>query len=173
MSFVSGLTPRTRLGVGMYTARLEIGVSVFFFISGFLLYRPFVVAHLAGAPKPRTGAFWLAAAAADRPRLLAGPVHHHVVLHVGPGIGPGGWMAYPRHYLFLQIYIPSQDLKGISAAWSLCVEMTFYLFIPLYAALVGWRRSVRTEPRPSAANSRRGDLGGDQFRLAFHRLPYQ
>ena len=59
VGFVSGLTPKNPSGVGMYTARLEIGVSVFFLISGFLLYRPFVVAHLAGAPKPRTGAFWL------------------------------------------------------------------------------------------------------------------
>jgi peptidoglycan/LPS O-acetylase OafA/YrhL len=59
VSFVSGLTPRNPHAVGMYTARLEIGVSVFFLISGFLLYRPFVVAHLARAPRPRTGAFWL------------------------------------------------------------------------------------------------------------------
>jgi peptidoglycan/LPS O-acetylase OafA/YrhL len=145
VSFVSGLTPRNPHAVGMYTARLEIGVSVFFLISGFLLYRPFVVAHLARAPRPRTGAFWL------RRLLRIVPAYWLVlfvatsVLKVGPGIGPGGWVAYLSHYLFGQIYLSSQDLNGISAAWSLCVEMTFYLFIPLYAALIGWRRSVRTE----------------------------
>jgi len=145
VGFVSGLTPRNPDGVGMYTARLEIGVSVFFLISGFLLYRPFVVAHLAGAPRPRTGAFWLR-------RLLRIIPAYWLVLFIttsifrtGPGIGPGGWKAYASHYLFLQIYFPSQDLKGISAAWSLCVEMTFYLFIPLYAALLGRRRSRRTD----------------------------
>ncbi len=58
-SFVSGLTPRNPHGIGQYTSRLEIGVAVFFLISGFLLYRPFAVAHLAAAPKPRTGAFWI------------------------------------------------------------------------------------------------------------------
>jgi peptidoglycan/LPS O-acetylase OafA/YrhL len=120
-------------------------VAVFFLISGFLLYRPFVVAHLAQAPRPRTGAFWL------RRLLRIVPAYWLVlfvatsILKVGPGIGPGGWVAYLSHYLFGQIYLSSEDLKGISAAWSLCVEMTFYLFIPLYAALIGWRRSVRTE----------------------------
>ena len=145
VAFVSGLTPRNPNGVGMYTARLEIGVSVFFLISGFLLYRPFVVAHLAGAPRPRTGAFWL------RRLLRIVPAYWLVlfittsVFRTGPPIGPGGWKAYASHYLFLQIYFPSQDLKGITAAWSLCVEMTFYLFIPLYAALMGRRRSRRTD----------------------------
>ena len=145
VSFVTGLTPRNPHSVGMYTARLEIGVAVFFLISGFLLYRPFVVAHLAQAPRPRTGAFWL------RRLLRIVPAYWLVlfvatsILKVGPGIGPGGWVAYLSHYLFGQIYLSSEDLKGISAAWSLCVEMTFYLFIPLYAALIGWRRSVRTE----------------------------
>jgi len=145
VAFVSGLTPKNPSGVGMYTARLEIGVSVFFLISGFLLYRPFVVAHLAGAPKPRTGAFWL------RRLLRIVPAYWLVlfvttsIFHTGPGIGPGGWKAYASHYLFLQIYFPSQDLKGISAAWSLCVEMTFYLFIPLYAALLGRGRSRRSD----------------------------
>ncbi len=145
VSFVSGLTPRNPHAVGMYTARLEIGVSVFFLISGFLLYRPFVVAHLAGAPRPATGAFWL------RRILRIVPAYWLVlfvttsILHVGPGIGPGGWVAYTSHYLFGQIYLPTQDLKGISAAWSLCVEITFYIFIPFYAALIGWGRARRTE----------------------------
>jgi len=145
VAFVSGLTPRARTGVGMYTARLEIGVSVFFLISGFLLYRPFVVAHLAGVRKPRTGAFWLRRLLRIVPAYWLALFITTSVLHAGPGIGPGGWKAYASHYLFLQIYFPSQDLRGITAAWSLCVEMTFYLFIPLYAALLGRRRSRRTD----------------------------
>jgi len=145
VAFVSGLTPRAQTGVGMYTARLEIGVSVFFLISGFLLYRPFVVAHLAGARKPRTGAFWLRRLLRIVPAYWLALFITTSVLHAGPGIGPGGWKAYATHYLFLQIYLPSQDLRGITAAWSLCVEMTFYLFIPLYAAVLGRRRSRRSD----------------------------
>jgi len=55
-SFTSGFTIRSPLGV--YTSRLEIGVSVFFVISGFLLYRPFAAAHLDGHPAPGARVFW-------------------------------------------------------------------------------------------------------------------
>src|SRR5919198_5319841 len=35
-----------------YFSRLDIGVTVFFLISGFLLYRPFVAARRHRAPRP-------------------------------------------------------------------------------------------------------------------------
>jgi peptidoglycan/LPS O-acetylase OafA/YrhL len=54
-------------------------------------------------------------------------------------IGPG-WQAAAADYGFAQIYFPSHALSGISQAWSLCTEMSFYLFLPLYAALLGFRR---------------------------------
>ena len=40
-------------------ARLgHFGVAIFFVISGFLLYRPFVLAHLQDRPPPSLGRFW-------------------------------------------------------------------------------------------------------------------
>lgn len=141
-SFSTGLTTSTP-SVGIYTARLDIGVAVFFLISGFLLYRPFVVAHLAGASRPRTGAFWVR-------RLLRIVPAYWVALFVtanlmhAESMGPGGWRGYVVHYLFLQIYFRNQLLTGIGQAWSLCVEMTFYLFLPLYAMVVGRARAGRT-----------------------------
>ena len=143
VAFASGFDGR-HPGLGIYASRLEIGVSVFFLISGFLLYRPFVVAHLAGSPPPRAGAFWVR-------RLLRILPAYWLVLFIATsvwsiprGIGPHGWQAYAIHYLFLQIYFPDQVFFGISAAWSLCVEMTFYLFIPLYAVVVRAGRAART-----------------------------
>jgi peptidoglycan/LPS O-acetylase OafA/YrhL len=38
--------------LGAITARLNVGVTIFFVISGFLLYRPFVAARLEGRPAP-------------------------------------------------------------------------------------------------------------------------
>ena len=142
VAFVSGLTLRNS-SVGIYTARLEIGVSVFFLISGFLLYRPFAVAHLAGEQRPRTGAFWIR-------RLLRIVPGYWVALFVSTSIlhasliGPGGWHAYLSHYLFGQIYFPSQVVAGISQAWTLCIEMSFYLLLPLYAVVIAWHREGQT-----------------------------
>lgn len=139
-AFVSGLTFRNH-AVGIYTARLEIGVAVFFLISGFLLYRPFTVAHLAAGPRPRTGAFWIRRLLRIVPAYWVALFLTTTILHATP-IGPGGLKAYLSHYLFAQIYFPGQVIaaSGISQAWTLCVEMSFYLLLPLYAAGIGRRR---------------------------------
>ena len=50
-------------------------------------------------------------------------------------LGPG-WQGVVTHYLFLQIYFPTQVFFGITQAWSLCTEMSFYLVLPLYAWVV-------------------------------------
>jgi peptidoglycan/LPS O-acetylase OafA/YrhL len=53
-----------------------------------------------------------------------------------PGIFSGkGTLAY---FGFLQIYSPDTAGGGINVAWTLCVELTFYAFLPLWAA--GLRR---------------------------------
>jgi peptidoglycan/LPS O-acetylase OafA/YrhL len=52
------------------------------------------------------------------------------------------------YYGFLQIYFRNYALGGISQAWSLCTEVTFYLFLPLWAAFLAWvRRARRLDPR--------------------------
>ena len=48
----SGLTFRSDL-VGHLVARMDIGVSIFFVLSGFLLYRPFVTAQFEVGPLQR------------------------------------------------------------------------------------------------------------------------
>src|SRR5215212_6043566 len=40
-----------------YLVRMDVGVSVFFLISGFLLYRPFVRARLGGEGTPHVGGY--------------------------------------------------------------------------------------------------------------------
>ncbi|MGH9046218.1 MAG: acyltransferase family protein [Acidimicrobiales bacterium] len=144
VGFVSGLTLRNA-SVGIYTSRLEIGVAVFFLISGFLLYRPFVVAHLGAERHPNTGAFWMRRLLRIVPAYWVALFVTTTILHANPyGMGPGGWHAYALHYLFAQIYVPAQAFGGITQAWTLCVEMSFYLVLPLYAMYVGRRSAGRT-----------------------------
>ncbi|HZQ58078.1 MAG TPA: acyltransferase family protein [Acidimicrobiales bacterium] len=147
-SFPTGFTTRQHFW-GAYTARGEIGVAVFFLISGFLLYRPFVAAHLEGRPGPAippylkrrilriVPAYWVALfIAAYVLHTVSPPIHslRSIVIYFG----------------FLQIYFSNYVLHGISAAWTLCVEMSFYLFLPLYGAVLAaftrrGRDRVRTE----------------------------
>ena len=53
---LGGLTPD---GAGRWFAHLNVGVPLFFAISGFLLYRPFVAARLDGRPPPGLRAYWV------------------------------------------------------------------------------------------------------------------
>ncbi|HUI03421.1 MAG TPA: acyltransferase [Acidimicrobiales bacterium] len=127
----SGFTLHSPLGV--YTSRLDIGVSVFFLISGFLLYRPFAASHLSGREAPSAGRFYLRRLLRIIPAYWLALTLLTYVLHV---VTLSGWQGAVSHYGFAQIYIPTQIFTGIGPSWSLCTEMSFYLFVPLYAAVV-------------------------------------
>ena len=142
-SFVSGITPRHRSSIGAYTSRLEIGVAVFFLISGFLLYRPFAVANIAGTPSPNPRTVWVRRLLRIIPAYWLALFVLTTVFQAGDGMGPGGWWAYVCHYALLQIYFPVQFTHGIPAAWTLCIEMSFYLFIPLYGLAMHRLRKTR------------------------------
>jgi peptidoglycan/LPS O-acetylase OafA/YrhL len=136
-TFVSGFTGRS--GIGNYTSRLEIGVSVFFVISGFLLYRPFAVAHFADKASPSIPAFWVRRLKRIVPAYWIAFLVITYVLHGDTPIRHG-WGSLAVYLGFAQIYSPEHVLTGITAAWSLCTEMSFYLALPLWAAFVGRRR---------------------------------
>ena len=140
-AWVSGFTRRSSLGA--YTSRLEIGVSVFFLISGFLLNLPPAVSHLTERPSVNVRKFW------ERRLLRIVPAYWLAltvltyVFHIIE-LGPG-WQGVAIHYLFLQIYFPTAPFLGITQAWSLCTEMSFYLVSPCmrhWWVFVGDRRSV-------------------------------
>jgi peptidoglycan/LPS O-acetylase OafA/YrhL len=142
-SFASGLTLRS--SVGIYTARFEIGVSVFFLISGFLLYRPFAASHIAGGAAPAVGKFWVRRFLRIIPAYWLAFLVTNYVMHIDRKVHPG-WHSLLIYLGLLQVYFPSHALTGITQAWSLCTEVSFYLFLPLYAVLVArGRRSDRNQ----------------------------
>ena len=146
------------------TAVMDSGVAVFFVLSGFLIYRPFVAAQVEGRPAQRTASFWWR-------RILRIVPAYWVALSFFWALGAfelgSDWW---RYYLFLQIYSPTTVLGGVVQAWSLCTEMTFYLVIPLWAmALAALVKRGRT-PGQTAALHLAGCallwLGGTASRVA-------
>ena len=140
---VTAFNAENRLGV--LTARLDVGVTIFFLLSGFLLYRPFVSARERGTPPVRWRVFY-------RRRLLRIVPAYWValiVLSIWPGL-PGFSEHTWRFFTFTQIYWIESATQGIGPAWSLCIEMSFYLVLPLLAAgiarlVAGRQRTVRLE----------------------------
>jgi len=116
------------------------GPLLFFAISGFLLYRPWVAARVAGNPPPRTGRYLRRRAL----RILPAYWFALTALAIWPGITGVFTEDWWRYYFFLQLYDPDTLVKGIPVAWTLCVEVTFYLALPLWA-LAMRRLSVRAE----------------------------
>ena len=53
----AGVSGNPNSALSPYAQRLDVGVTIFFLISGLLLYRPFVAARLSGRPAPATGAY--------------------------------------------------------------------------------------------------------------------
>lgn len=122
---------------------MDSGVAVFFVLSGFLIYRPFALAHHLGTPVPGTAAFWWRRLLRLVPAYWAALTFFWVLGSYDLG---GDWW---RYYSFGQIYSRSTTFGGLVQAWSLCTEVTFYLLVPVWAGalrrIVGRRLSVRTD----------------------------
>ena len=114
---------------GGLTSHLNVGVTLFFLISGFLLYRPYAQALLDGSGLPSVGGY----ARRRALRIVPGYWVALTLLAVWPGLQgvftPDWWV----YYGFLQSYRMSWTFSGIVPAWSLSVEVSFYALLPLLA----------------------------------------
>jgi len=138
--------------LGAFTARMDAGVALFFVLSGFLLYRPFLAARLEGRPAPSATRYL-------RRRLLRIIPPFWVAMLV---MGLLGWIAvldgtWWRYFGFLQNLSLETVLGGIRPAWSLCVEMSFYLVLPLWALAAA--RAFRGRPRATQVRAEAFALG--------------
>lgn len=144
----------------------DSGVAVFFVLSGFLITRPFIVAHLQDRPSQRTLDFWWR-------RLLRIVPAYWLVLSffwaLGSfSLGENWW----RYYFFLQIYSKDTALGGVVQAWSLNTEISFYLLVPIWAWVVRriFRGSTHSRVQGQLAVVGCIWLGGFMARTAIERV---
>lgn len=117
-------------------SHLNIGVTVFFLISGFLLYRPFIAHRAGGAPAAPVRRY------AWRRILRIFPAYWLVLtlLTVLPGfsgVTGGHWLS--QYALLDSLALGSGNCVealskcGLAHTWSLGVEVGFYALLPLFA----------------------------------------
>jgi len=121
--------------LGHYTSRMDAGVQIFFLISGFLLYRPFVAAAFDGRAPMGPRVFF-------RHRFLR-IFPAYIVAYIGISLFIGlnqpvpGARTVVEQLFLVHLYDPTNHggraLGGISQSWTLVVELSFYLIVPLYA----------------------------------------
>jgi peptidoglycan/LPS O-acetylase OafA/YrhL len=148
-------------------ARLDLGVAVFFVLSGFLLFRPYAVALAQGRSLPSTGRYLTRRVLRIAPAYL-------VVVGLTAAVLSENWdrpaSDWVRQVTFTQIYGANHLLHGLSQTWSLCTEITFYLCLPALAA--GAARLLGGRWRPSALFAALGGLAvlNIAWFFLFHQL---
>ena len=134
------------LWIGDALSTLSVGVTLFFTLSGFLLYRPFAAAIARGREHMSIGAYFrnrfLRIAPAYWVILFAcavviGTVYLRdgATLEVGRLTSP---VEFLQAALLLNNYRPTTLGIGIGPAWSLAVELVFYLALPLLVLGAAW-----------------------------------
>jgi peptidoglycan/LPS O-acetylase OafA/YrhL len=140
-------------------ALLKVGVTVFFVISGFVLYLPCARAIRDARPLPGwrhyarrralriLPAYWLALAVCIPTGL--GTIRAALAINHG-----SDWW---RYLSLTQAYKASTVLGGLPVAWSLCVEFAFYIVLPFLAR--GVARLVAAQRRIAPSTVQLACLG--------------
>lgn len=130
--------------IGPLLGRMDFGVTLFFLLSGFLLYRPWARAAMVDSRGPAVGGYALRRAARILPAYWVMVAFTLLLL---PEIQPVRWQAWPVHLGMLHIYIPGFTLEGLTQTWSLATELAFYILLPVLA----WVAGRRGRGRPDAS----------------------
>jgi peptidoglycan/LPS O-acetylase OafA/YrhL len=135
--------------LGAIYARFDIGVAVFFALSGFLLFRPWVTAAATASAPPSVTRYTRHRARRIMPAYLVTVLATFAVYTVfAPGPNPGQtWHGLIRYLTLTQIYtddyLSTLLHPGLSQMWSLAVEVAFYASLPAIAYLLLRRRPDR------------------------------
>jgi peptidoglycan/LPS O-acetylase OafA/YrhL len=116
------------------------GVWLFFAISGYLISKPFVGALVRGAPLPPLLPYSVRRIARIFP--LYWVALGVTLLVIGTSAVELGFL--PFHSLLLQNLVPGEEREVVGVAWTLTLELLFYVAVPLVAWAAA--RAVRRRP---------------------------
>jgi len=127
---------------GLVGSRMEIGVPIFFVLSGFLLFRPWVKSAATGGPPPSLSRYAWHRVRRIMPAYVITVLFAYVLYHfrtAGPNPGHT-WLGLVRNLTLTQIYCNGYLGKylhqGLTQMWSLAVEAAFYVVLPVLAYLL-------------------------------------
>jgi len=139
-AYTTGKYPQGFLG--LVYSRMEIGVPIFFVLSGFLLFRPWVQAAATGAPAPSVRRYAWHRVRRIMPAYAVTVIAAYLVYHfrmAGPNPGHT-WEGLFRNLTLTQIYTDNYLFsflhQGLTQMWSLAVEAAFYVALPVLAYLL-------------------------------------
>lgn len=116
---------------GRILGRFDLAVAVFFALSGFLLWRGHAAAARGLRHRPPTAHYLRSRLVRIMPGYLVAVV---VIMTLLPDVKADltVWLA---NLTLTQIYVPLTLTAGLTQMWSLSVEVTFYLALPVLALL--------------------------------------
>jgi peptidoglycan/LPS O-acetylase OafA/YrhL len=117
---------------GRLFGRFDLAVAVFFTLSGFLLWRSHAAAARGLAPRPATGHYLRSRVVRIMPAYLVAVV---VILALLPDGNHPNLTVWLANLSLAQVYVPLTLTAGLTQMWSLSVEVSFYLALPILAVL--------------------------------------
>ncbi|MEO6794306.1 MAG: acyltransferase [Mycobacterium sp.] len=120
---------------GRLWGRFDMAVAVFFALSGFLLWRGHAAAARGLRPVPATGHYLRSRVVRIMPAYLVSVV---VILALLPDAGGTSLTVWVANLTMTQIYVPLTLTPGLTQMWSLAVEVSFYIALPLLALGARW-----------------------------------
>lgn len=138
-----------RNALDIVISQLRLGMPLFFVLSGFLIFRPFVAAALEARHVPDLGRYATRRAARIVPAYWAAILIPAAALAL---LGHGEARPVeqlPVFLLFLQNYNPVTANHLNPPTWTIVVEVSFYIVVPLIAIVGAWvtARFTRLEAR--------------------------
>jgi peptidoglycan/LPS O-acetylase OafA/YrhL len=123
-----------------WLSRLDFGVALFFLLSGFLLFRPYVQAAYGLRPPVKLGSYLRRRYVRLYPAFIITLLGVYFLLPASREKPTSLWV---QTFFMVQNYFTAfgQQLDGLVQTWSLVIEVSFYVTLPLLALLILGRGS--------------------------------